>query len=1033
MTDLNHQRTNDIASLSVRRPVLVTVLNLLIMVAGFAALFGVEVRELPDIDRPVVTVRAVLPGASPETVDAEVTSHLEAAATRVSGVKNIRSQSEENTTRIVIEFQPTVNLDAAASEVREAVSRARRQLPDAVENVSVIKADSDADPVVNLAVASDSLSREALTRRVETDIAPRLISIDGVADVQLRGDSEQVLIVSIDPLRLSSFGISILDVRSALRGAPFDIPAGSFRSLDQQLIIRADATADDAKLVEEIVIRDATRIGDVANVYFGPADAESIVRLDGKAVIGVGVIRQARSNTINISDKVLALAEALDQQYPDLEIRVTSDEALFIRQSVSEVVSTLLLTVVMVVFTLWLFIGSFRTTIVPALSIPVALVGSVAIIWLLGFSINILTLLALVLATGLIVDDAIVVVENIQRHRALGQGRRAAAVFGSREVFFAVVATTAVLASVFLPIAFMPSTAGRLFREFGAVLACAVIISSIVALTLVPAFAAKLPLRTATNDGAPTKREQLGATLKNFYSRSLDTCLRHRFKVLLLSIVAAGAAASSYFTIDNELLPVEDRGVIRAFATGPDGVGLNFMNRQAEQMEAILQPYVDNGQIDSLFTVVGQWDPNRVLITAPLKPWGERDYSQQELIAELSGPLGSIPGAPARVWSSNSLNLRGQGGGLEFAITGEDHPSIYEQTRLLVDALEEQLPNLSDIRIEYQATQPQVRLKIDRQRASSLGVPLTAIATTLRVAVNGDDVVDLNVGDQSIPIILRSSRSAVNSPSDLNNLYVASNTGAMIPMSSLTTFVEEGVAAELERHAQRRGIRVRLGLDELTMQQMMDIVSDTAASVLPSEYGLVFLGEAATLEETSNEVALTYALALLVVFLVLAAQFESVNSAVVVMLTVPFGIAAAVLSLYLTNTSFNIYSQIGLVMLIGLIAKNAILIVEFADQLRDRGYAVAEAVREAAAVRLRPIMMTLLSTILGALPLILSTGAGAEARNAIGWVVFGGLAMAAVFTLYVTPIFYSYIAPLAKSRSNEAQALQSELSKGPRS
>ncbi|WP_298634712.1 efflux RND transporter permease subunit [uncultured Umboniibacter sp.] len=1033
MSDSIHQSTNDIASLSVRRPVLVTVLNLLIMVAGFAALFGVEVRELPDVDRPVVTVRAVLPGASPETVDAEVTSHLEAAATRVSGVKNIRSQSEENTTRIVIEFQPNVNLDAAASEVREAVSRARRQLPDAVENVSVIKADSDADPVVNLAVASDTLSREALTRRVETDIAPRLISIEGVADVQLRGDSEQVLIVSIDPLRLSSFGISILDVRRAIADAPFDIPAGSFRSVDQQLIIRADATADNAKLVEELVIRDETRIGDVANVYFGPADVESLVRLDGKAVIGVGVIRQARSNTINISDKVLALAKALDQQYPDLEVRVTSDEALFIRQSVSEVVSTLLLTVVMVVFTLWLFIGSFRTTIVPALSIPVALVGSVAIIWLLGFSINILTLLALVLATGLIVDDAIVVVENIQRHRALGEGRRAAAVFGSREVFFAVVATTAVLASVFLPIAFMPSTAGRLFREFGAVLACAVIISSIVALTLVPAFAAKLPLRKIASTQSLSRRARLGSVLKNFYSQSLDTCLRHRFKVLFLSVVAASAAASSYLTIDNELLPVEDRGVIRAFATGPDGVGLNFMNRQAVQMEAILQPYVDNGQIDSLFTVVGQWDPNRVLITAPLKPWNERDYSQQELIEELRGPLGSIAGAPARVWSSNSLNLRGQGGGMEFAITGEDHPSIYEQTRLVVDALEEQIPNLSDVEIKYQATQPQVRLKIDRQRASSLGVPLNAIATTLRVAVNGDDVVDLNVGDQSIPIILRSSRSAVNSPSDLNNLYVASDSGAMIPMSSLTSFVEEGVAAELERHAQRRGIRVELGVEELTMQQMMDIVSDTTAEILPPEYGLVFLGEAAALEETSNEVALTYALALLVVFLVLAAQFESVNSAVVVMLTVPFGIAAAVLSLYLTNTSFNIYSQIGLVMLIGLIAKNAILIVEFADQLRDRGYTVADAVREAAAVRLRPIMMTLLSTILGALPLILSTGAGAEARNAIGWVVFGGLAMAAVFTLYVTPIFYSYIAPLAKSRSYETQELMSELSKGPRS
>ncbi len=1019
-------QTSDLPSLSIRRPVLVVVFNLLIIIAGIAAINGVEVRELPDVDRPVVTVRANFPGGSPETVDTEVTSILEGAAARVTGVKSINASSEEGDARIVVEFRPGIDLDNAANEMRESVSRVQRELPDDVEQLSVIKADNDATSVVSLAIASDELALEELTEIVDVDLAPQFLSVPGVADVRLTGDRQRVLKVMLDPLRLTSFHLSVTDVAAVLEQAPFDVPAGSLRSTDQQLIVRADATSVTAEQVENIVIRGDIRIGDVASVYFGPADASSIVRLDGRPIIGVEIIRQARSNTIEISDEVLALVERLKVRFPKLEILVTSDDAEFIRDSVKEVITSLILTVLLVILTLWMFIGRWHATIVPALSIPVALVGSVAIIWAMGFSINILTLLALVLATGLIVDDAIVVSENVQRRRAMGLGARAAAVVGTREVFFAVVATTAVLAAVFVPIAFLPSTAGRLFREFGGVLAGAVIISSFVALSLVPALTARLPKE---DDGKRNIFGPLGLRLLAWYQGSLRWVLDHAWLTFFACIVAAMGSAALYAQLDNELLPDEDRGTIRIFARGPDGVGLNFMDRQAQEMEDILLPFVEKGEIESIYSVVGQWDPNIVFITVPLKHWDERQESQQDIIEKIRGPLNDIPGAPGRPFGANSLNLRGQGGGLQLALTGDDYGTIYQAALDFSRAIEENLPELGTPDVAFKPTQPQLRVNIDRRRAEELGVSLRDISSTLRVAINGDDIADLNVGDQSIPIMLQAHSGAVNDPTDLSNLYVGSQSGALVPLSSLATISEEGVAAELERYAQRRAIGIEMDLPEdIAMNDAVDQIRELAEKTLPDNISMLFQGEALTFEETAQDVMLTYVLAFIIVLLVLAAQFESVNSAIVVMLTVPFGIAAAVLALYLTNTSLNIYSQIGLVMLIGLLAKNSILLVEFADQLRDRGLSVREAVEKAAQIRLRAIAMTLFSTLLGGLPLILSTGAGAEARNAIGWVVFGGLGIAVVFTLYLTPVLYLALARFTKPRGDESVRLQQELS-----
>ncbi|MEM9758451.1 MAG: efflux RND transporter permease subunit, partial [Pseudomonadota bacterium] len=664
--DLAKTERNDLPALGVRRPWLVTVFNLLIAIAGLAAILAVEVRELPDVDRPLVNVRAVLPGASPETMDAEVTGLLEGAVARVSGVMDISSSSEENNARVNVEFRPGTDVDRAAADVREAVSRVTRDLPDDLEQLAVYKADEDAEEVVRVAVVSGAYSEEALARIVEKDIVPEFISLPGVADVPLFGNRERVLRVILDPLRLTSFGLTVSDVAEVLRGAPLDVPAGSFRTGDQQLLVRADASVVTEDQVEATILRDQIRIGDVADVSFSPADATSFVRLDGQRVIGIGVVRQAGSNTIEIAAGVDQAIERLNDRFTDLELVKISDEATFIRGSVREVLVSLLLSVLVVVGTIRVFSGSLRLTLVPAIAIPVSLLGVLAFVWILGFSINILTLLALVLATGLIVDDAIVVLENIQRLRSEGVSARAAAVLGTRQVFFAVIATTAVLVAVFVPIAFLPGTSGRLFREFGFVLATSVAISSFVALSLVPAAMARL--RNDAADGGRIPR--FGRALQNGYVASIDGVLRHPWLTLALCIAAAGGAGALYPQLDRELVPAEDRGQINIFARGPEGVGLGYTERQGDRIEDVLLPLVGSGEIASLYTVIGRYDPNIVLVNAPLVPWEQRERSQQDIAADIAVPLGNLPGTGARVFGGNSLGIRGANGGMRVALVG---------------------------------------------------------------------------------------------------------------------------------------------------------------------------------------------------------------------------------------------------------------------------------------------------------------------------------------------------------------------------
>ncbi|MCR2747031.1 efflux RND transporter permease subunit [Limnobacter parvus] len=1024
--------TEGLTALGLKRPVLIVVLNLLIMLAGVVSMFGMEVRELPDIDRPVVLVRAVYQGASPTTMDAEVTSKVEGAVARVSGVLRIQSSSEENNMRVRMEFSPDVDVNVAANDVREAVSRITNQLPENLDQLLVIKADDDARPVVQLAVYSNTLAMQDLAERVERDLVPAFVSVTGVADVPLNGSQPRVLRVLLDPAKLARFGMVTTDVLSSLESMNLDVPAGSYLSGKQELLVRANASTIDTEAINSILIGNGVRVRDVADVFYGPMSAESYSLLNGRAVVGMGVLRQAGGNTIAIASDVKKRMAEINAQSKDLQVIMISDDSVFIKGALQEVLTSLVFAVLVVLVVIALFLGQWRAVLIPAVTMPVALVGTLAAIWLAGFSVNMLTLLALVLATGLIVDDAIVVLENIQRRKKLGESITVASVLGTQQVFFAVIATTASLVAVFLPIAFLPGETGRLFREFGMVLSMAVIISTFVALSLCPMLAVRLlkedPPTTGKGARFMGRMEHAGDKIANYYFRTLDSFLKHRLVSLLFFVGIAISGAFVFTLLSQELVPPEDRGRLVVDFTGPDGASLEYSGRQGQIAEKIMRPYQEQGLITDFFTIVGRYDKNRVAIQANLADWGDRDTSQQELAAKLSKELSSIPGAQVRFQNESSLNIRGGGGGLQVALLGDDYDVLANNADLLADALIKQIDAVQDVRVQYDTSQPELGFEIDREKATDLQVPVSRITQTLQILADEYQLIDLSVGDQAVPVMLGSSKGSLNSPFDLLNVYTKSDADQLVPLASMISVEERGVAAELDRHGQRRAVELNIGIPPGTdLGTAMQQIRAVAAAELPSTSTLIFLGEAATLEETSNEMFITFAVALVVVFLVLAAQFESVGSAVVVMFTVPFGLAAAVFALLLTGQSLNLFSQIGLVLLIGLMTKNAILLVEMMDQLRDEGHTVESAVREGARLRLRPIAMTVLSTVLGVLPLVLTSGPGAEAREAIAWVVLGGLGLSTVFTLYLAPMGYSFIAPYMKPRAHAAELLDKEI------
>jgi len=1022
-----NERGGTLAALFVRRPVLAMVINALIVVAGLAALLGAEVRELPRVEQPVLSISTSFPGAASETVDREVTAVVEGAVARVQGVTSISSSSSTGSSRVTLEFSEGTDLDIATSDVRDALSRVTRQLPDAAEDPTIFKADADAQPILQLAVTSDTLSIAEMTDIVEDLIADRLAAVPGVAEVQVYGTRDTAFDVDIDPIKLASHGLTVADVNNALSTIAFDTPAGSINGPNQNISVRAISEVTTPADIENIIINGQTRLRDVASVVFDASAGTSALRSDGKPGLGLGIVRQAQSNTIEISQGVHAAVETLNQTLPEgVEVKVSSDDATFIEGALHEVQIALVVSLLVVVAIIYLFLLDWRATIVPAVAMPIALLGAVAGIYIAGFSINILTLLALVLATGLVVDDAIVVLENIVRRKHMGAGPRAAAVLGTQEVFFAVVATTLTLAAVFVPLSFLGGQTGRLFREFGFTLAIAVLLSSIVALSMGPMIASRV-LRS-TDAGEPPRKgpfAMIGGWFAAFYRSTLRLALLNPFVVVLIAVLFAASAWFVYGNLRQEITPPEDRSQISLFVSAPNTVSLDYVRTQMTRIEAMLQPYLETGEAESLFVLSGWGTGGAMSLT--LAPWDERERSQAEIAAEISEMIATVPGVRAGMRQGNSLGIRGGGSGLQFAVTGSNYAVLADTAEQIADLMEAD-GRFGRVNVDFDTTQPQLTLTVDRERADALGIDINGLATTMQAMIDGSEVGNIFIDDVSYTVRLVSTSHPVNDPRDLETLFVKTGDGRYVPMSTIATITEAPVSPSLRREQQRRAVNVSASLEDgMALGDAYYAMLEMANPVLPEGVSILPLAEARTIGEANNGLMITFGFALIIILLVLAAQFESLWSALIVMVTVPFGVAAALYALLITGGSLNIFSQIGLVLVVGIMAKNGILIVEFANQLRDRGMSVRQAIEEASNIRLRPVMMTMIATILGGLPLVLARGAGAESRAALGWVIVGGLGFAAISTLYLTPVAYLLLARFSRPKAEEEERLQTEL------
>ncbi|WP_296039580.1 efflux RND transporter permease subunit [uncultured Agrobacterium sp.] len=1014
-------------ALFVRRPILAAVINTLIVVAGLAALVGVEVRELPDVDRPVISVRTTYDGASPQTIDQEVTQTIEGAVARVSGVKSISSASQFGTSRVTLEFGDDIDLAVAANDVRDAIGRVTNQMPEDADEPQIIKADSDSQPIMRLAVTSSTLSMEDLTKLVDDEIVDRLAAVDGVADVELYGDQEKVFRVDLDQAALASRGLTVTDVSNALATAALDVPAGSLKSSTQDIVVRATANLTTPAEFENLLIKDKVRLRDVASVQLGADDENTSLRSNGVQGVGLGVIRQAQSNTLNISSGVKAAVEAMTPNLPEgTRIVVTSDDAVFIEGALHEVELALGLSALIVVVVLYLFLRDWRATLIPAITMPVALIGTLVAIYMVGFSINILTLLAIVLATGLVVDDAIVVLENIVRRRAEGMGPRAAAVLGTQEVFFAVLATTATLAAVFIPLSFLPGQLGGLFREFGFVLAFAVGLSSIVALTLCPMLASRMLKKTVEHQTGPLA--WFGNVFASTYKKTLSSCLNNPVIVIVVSLAFAGVSWIAFGMVQNELTPREDRSSIFMRVTAPQGVSLEYTRDQLQRIEENLAPLRESGEIRNIYSITGMnGATNSGFMVLTLAPWADRDRTQNQIAQDINAAAQKVPALRGTAQQPNSLRIRGAGNGLSMAMVGSNYPALTEATQKLLLSMEE--TGMFDTpRFDNEPNQAQLSVSIDRERASDLGIDITGLSRAMQSLLEGRSIVDVFVDGDAIPVRLLASTRPINDPTDLENVFLKTDDGKIVPMSVIATMKENAVAPQLNREQQLPSVGFSANLREgVSLGEAVAKVNELAGQIMPSGARLMPLGEAATLQENSSGMLLTFGFAIAIIFLVLAAQFESILSSLIIMTTVPLGLACAVIALLVTGSSLNVYSQIGLVLLVGVMAKNGILIVEFANHLRDQGASVREAIEKSCSIRLRPVMMTMIATILGGVPLVLAQGAGAEARIALGWVIVGGLGFATLVTLYITPVSYLLIARFAKPQADEEIRLHREL------
>ena len=1030
----------NLSDLSIKRPVFAVVVSLLLVVLGAMSFMRLTLRELPNIDPPIVSVQVSYPGASAAVVETRITQILEDGLAGIEGIKTIQSQSRNGRSDITIEFNLNRDIEAAANDVRDRVSRVMNRLPEEADPPQIAKVEADADVIIWLNMRSTVMDTMELTDYADRYVIDRLSALDGVAQVQLGGGQRYAMRIWLDREAMAARGVTTNDVETALRAENVELPAGRIESQDRDFTLRVERGYRQPEQFAQLPLRKGAdgyvvRLGDVARVELGPEERRSYLRSNGVPNVGLGIVRTSTANALDVARAARAEAEVIQQTLPEgTDIFVAFDSTTFIEASIERVYWTLAEAMVLVFLVIWLFLGSLRAALIPAVTVPVCLVSAFIALYAFGFSINLLTLLALVLCIGLVVDDAIVVLENIQRRADLGEPPLVAARRGTRQVAFAVIATTAVLVAVFLPVGFMEGNTGRLFRELSVALAAAVAISAFVALTLTPMMSSKLVRPHTTPRGLNAWTQRWLARISEGYGSQVSRLValpgRRLLALLLLAMgLCAAAIVVLGLRVPSELAPAEDRGRFFLMVDGPEGAGFDYMVGQMHQVEDIVLAQVGEGQpIQRANSRVprgwgGGEDMHTGQVIVFLEDWHERKVSTDEVVDRLRGQFAKLPGVQARANVAGGL-VGSRGQRYQLVLGGPDYAELAQWRDRVLQRMAEN-PRIQDPDSDYKETRPQMRVEIDRDRAADLGVPVQEIGRTLETMMGSRQVTTYVDNGEEYDVMLQAGRERRVDPSDLAQTYVRGGNGQLIPLSNLVTLQEIAEPGSLNRFNRLRAITISAGLAPgYSMGEALEWTRQMVAEELPDHAQIDWRGESREYQEAGGAIVLTFTLALLIVYLVLAAQFESFLHPLVIMLTVPLAVLGALLGLWLTGGTLNLFSQIGIVMLIGLAAKNGILIVEFANQLRDDGASVAAAIAGSARVRLRPILMTSVATVVGALPLVLAGGPGSASRATIGIVVIFGVTFSTLLSLYVVPAFYALLAPYTRSPEAVAHELE---------
>jgi multidrug efflux pump len=998
---------------SIRRPVLASVMSLLILLIGLVSFSRLSLREYPRIDEPVVTVNTVLTGASSEVIESQVTKPLEDSIAGIDGVDIITSISRAERSQISVRFKLEKSPDDAAADVRDRVSRVRGRLPDAVDEPVIAKVEADATPTIWLAFTSESLSPLEVTDLINRIVKPRLQTVPGVADVQIGGDRKYAMRIWLDPDKLAAYRVTVQDVEDALRKQNLEVPSGRIESQQREFNVTTRTDLNTVAQFADIALRSANgytvHLRDVGRVEEAAASERSRVRLNGVPSISTGVIRNATANPLDVSAGVRALMPQIQRELPaSVTVVQANDLSVFIDRSVKSVYETVAEAVVLVALVVFVFLRTMRASVIPLVTIPVSLIGSFALIALAGFTINTLTLLALVLAIGLVVDDAIVVLENIFRHIEEGFTPFQAALKGVREISFAVVAMTLTLTAVFAPLAFTPGRTGRLFAEFALTLAGAVVVSGFVALTLTPMMCSKLLRHNPAPNRFDRGMEVVLVALTAGYTHALRGILAHRWIVLVIMAVSAGLSWWLFSTAKSELSPLEDRGVIIMPVRAPDGATLDFTARYLDAIDGIVASYPE---FDRRFMFMGGGQVSSATAVMRTVDWSERDRSTQDLARSLLPRLSGLPGVSAFPITPPSLGQGFRERPINYVIQTSDSYDNLAQVSQQFMAEMAKNPGFVQPDSDLQLNKPEIFMDVDRARAADMGVSVESVARTVETMLGGRAVTRYKRDADQYDVMVQTEGRGRARPEDIDRLFVRGRDDTMVPLSSLVKVREAVSPRELNHFNQRRSVSITANLTpDYSLGQALAFLDQTAAKTLPPGYATELNGVSREFRSSSGALGLVFVLALLFIFLVLSAQFESFLDPFVILLSVPLSMVGALLALQWSGGTLNVYSQIGLITLVGLISKHGILIVEFSNQLRRQGMAVRDAVVTAASLRLRPIMMTTCAMVLGALPLALASGAGAESRRQIGWVIVGGMSLGTLLTIFVVPTVYTWFA-----------------------